>query len=237
MPADDNDDKLEPRPTWGCVLLVVPIVMTVFGVAAYMGMFTLGVIGREPTGDRVRIEFASCPEAKALVADRTELMGLGDPVFADAADGFSLTATLPADPLDAAAIPGTLAAPGRLEVRDPKSPPDAPPVVAGERVDASTVHLGMDGVITLVRLDDKGSNELRDYMIAHPEGEIAYVIDGVTATTRSNLPAEARGNLEILTEGSDEHAQMRVAAARSIILDAGPLPCVVTVKSTTPVKR
>ncbi len=237
MAAEEEDDRIEPRGTYGCVLLIIPIVMTVFGVSAYLGLFTLGMIGRSATGERVRIEFASCPEAKALVSDRTALMGLGDPMFADTAEGFSLTATLPADPLDAAAIPGTLAAPGRLEIRDPKSPPEAPPVIAGERVDASTVHLGMDGVVTLVRLDDAGSTTLREYMIAHPEGEIAFVIDGVTAYTRSNLPAEARGSLEITTKGGDEHDQLRVAAARSIILDAGPLPCPVTVKATTPVAR
>ena len=235
--AADEDDRLEPRPTYGCVLLIVPIVLTVFGVLAYLGMFTLGVIGRTATGERVRIEFASCPEAKALVTDRTALMGLGDPVFADTADGFSLTATLPEDPVDAASIPGTLAAEGRLEVRDPKAPAGGPPIVPGEQVDASTVHLGLDGVITLVKLDAVGTDVLRDHMIAHPEGEIAYVIDGVTAFSRSNLPAEARGNLEIVTAGPSEHEQLRLAAARSIILDAGPLPCPVTVKSTTPVAR
>jgi hypothetical protein len=223
--AEDDRDPYEPRPTYGCLLLIVPIVLTVGGVIAYFGMFVLGILGRDATGERVEIQFATCPEARTLIADRVALMGLGDPEYRDSEGGFTLVATLPADPVDAAAIPNTLIETGRLEIRDPKAPADAPPVIAGERVDASTVHLSVDGVVTLVKLDDQGANALRDHMISHPEGEIAFVLDGETVYTRSNLPAEARGNLEILTPGATEHEQMRIAAARSVILDAGPLPC------------
>lgn len=224
----EADDPLQPRPSWGCLLLVIPVLVLVGGVVGYIGMFILGVRGREATGERVEMAFSTCAEARPHIADRVALMGLGDPTWTDGEGGFTLTATLPADPIDAAGIPTTLAAPGRLEIYAVEGATDASPVVAGERVEASTVHLGMEGVVTLVRLDSPGSEALRAHMVARPEGHLRFLLDGETIFERSNLPAEARGSLEIPTQGPSEQAQMRVAAARSIILDAGPLPCPAT---------
>lgn len=231
-----EDDVYVPRSRAGCLLLLIPTFMLLAMVAAYVVIFIAGIIGTTAKGDRVQVVYAACPAAEGLIRDRVGLMGLGEPEFVDSADGFALTATMPADPKIAAGIPAALARPGRLEIRAVDAPLTDPPLIEGERVEASTVHMGTEGAMTLFRLDETGADTLRVHMQQHPEGSIAYWLDGEKVGDRLNMPAEPHGNLEIYGTGPDEMAQMRIAAERSVILDAGPLPCPVAVVSTTVVE-
>ena len=51
------------RGRWGCLFLAVPISISAAIVFGYGGLFVAGVIGRAPTGDRLRVSFHGCPEA------------------------------------------------------------------------------------------------------------------------------------------------------------------------------
>jgi hypothetical protein len=228
-PDDDEERDMDPKkPRPGCFLLVIPIVMVMGIVVAYLVMFVLGMRGRAPQGDEVRVAFRGCPEAAAIVTRRIDLMGLGEPRLEATTDGFAFTAKMPADPGVAARIPATLATTGHFAIVA-----DDGTLVVDGHVDGSTVHVGTGQPETLVRLDDDGSRVLREHMIAHPDGRVRYDLDAETIGERSNMPAEARGNLEIVASGLGEKEQLEVAAARSVVLDTGPLPCPVELIGTT----
>lgn len=217
-----------PKPRAGCWLFIIPVLLIVFMVIGYIVLFAAGVMGTTAHGERVTLRYQACAEAVPLLRERVDLMGLGDPVYeADAPGMFGVTVTLPGEPDVDAGVKTLLATPGRFEIRSMEDSNRI--VVAGERVSGATMNIPWTGgSVTLIRLDDEGSTALRDYMQQHPDGRIAMSIDGKVLYERSNLPAEARGNLEIeATEGS-ELEKIRVAVERSILLEAGPLPCEVT---------
>jgi hypothetical protein len=227
---DTTAAETEPRTRPGCVLLVVPILFVGAIVLAYTYVFALGVRGRPADGERVTMTFTGCAEARPLVVERVAAMGLGDPAWADAPGGWTLTATLPADPDVAAAIPATLTAAGRFEVRADGDGADAAPIVAAEQVESASVGFGPIGSVTSIQLDEAGATALREHMMAHPEGRIALWFDGGRVQDEANLPAEPRGALNLRPPREGARAELEVAVERALLLNHGPLPCEVAVR-------
>jgi len=236
MSQAEADPVEQPRTRIGCLLLIIPALITVGVLLGYIVMWTVGLRGREVDGLTYDMIFQSCPEALPLVQARVARMGLGNPQYNENPEGFVITARLPSEPDVAKTIPKTLARTGALEIRAVGAAADAPPIVPAEQVDDTSVHLGMSGIATLVRLDAEGSETLRKHMIANPDGRIQYLLDGEEVANRSNLPAEPRGNLELTPPLSDEVTQLRVAAEWDVIIAEGPLPCPIVLLSATPVQ-
>lgn len=234
--SDDSDDEvpnttrdLKARP--GCFLLLIPVGLVMAIVVGYILMFASGIRGRPADGDRVEVAFTGCPAARPLIEERVALMGLGDPTFTDVPDGFVMAARMPADRRVAAGIPATLVRSGRFEVRVSGEGADSKPLTTGEQVSGATVHFasmgGKSAGVTLIQLDGEASEILRKHMVGNPDGRVTWWLDGQPIGEKSNIPPEARGRLEIDAPGADGVAQLEEAAARSILLEAGPLPCVV----------
>ncbi len=238
MSDSDTSQPEQPRTRIGCFLLLIPAMITASVLIGYVVMWTIGLQGREVDGDRYTMTYTSCPAALDLIKARVARMGLGDPQYTTTESGFSLEARLPSEADVAAEIPKTLGRTGALEIHEVGVPEGTPPVIRADQVDDASVHLGMNGIVTLVRLNDEGAEALRKHMVGHSDGRIRYVLDGETIFERSNLPAEPRGSLELEPpKDMDEVKQLRVAAERDVIIAEGPLPCTTTLVSATPVGK
>lgn len=214
------------RPSGGCWLLLVPIFFTLSIVVAYVGMAVLGWFGHPASGDVVAITFTTaCDEAEALVRARVDGMGLGDPTYADVPGGFEVTARLPADDKVAAAIPATLARPGRVEI----VADSGEVLVRPEQIDTAQLRLGTRGPVVGVQLDRDATRALRSHMEAHPDGRIRVLLDGEAVDDRKNVPAEPRGNVEVIPPGKDETEMLGLAAEWALVIEHGPMPCDVAV--------
>lgn len=226
--SDDEEELIGTGPRKGCFLFAIPVALGFALVGGYVALFAAGVYGRPADGPRVTLTYQGCPEAEPMVRARIDRMGLGEPRPVVVADGFGFDVTMPADPKAAAAIPATLARPGTFQIL---TEPGGEVVLDGH-IDDTSVHVGAGDPVTLVRLDDVGAQTLRDHMQAHPEGKVAWKIDGAVIGTRGNMPAEARGQLELkIITTTDLAEAVAIAAERDVILGEGPLPCPVTLTS------
>lgn len=228
MSDDDEEEIIGTAPRRGCLLFTIPVLLGFGLVGGYLALFVAGVYGRPADGPRVSLTYRGCAEAEVRVRARIDRMGLGDPRPVAVTDGFGFEVTMPADVRVAAAIPATLARPGTFQIVTTP----AGEVVLDGHIDGTSVHVGAGDPVTLVRLDDFGTRTLRDHMQAHPEGKVAWKVDGEVIGTRSNLPAEARGQLELEIITTEDLAEaVALAAERDVILGEGPLPCEVTLTS------
>jgi len=204
------------------VLLTIPPIAVGLVLVAYVALYFAGMQGHPAEGHRVTIAFATCPEARAVLEKRVETMGLAGPSFNPTTEGWTLTATLPADSTVAAAIPATLAKRGWFEVRDPEQ---SRVIVDSSHVSETGVHLGTDGAALIIQLNDVGAAAVRKAMEEAPQGRIVLSIDGASLREIRNTPAETEGQLEIIGEGDTEAAQVASSAERSVIVGSGALPC------------
>lgn len=227
MAVDPDDPRIRnARPGWALVILAAPVVLLVFVATAYAVLLGFGLAGRAAGGEHRTVSFRACPDARPVIEARVADVGLTDAVFADVPGGFTLSATLPADPAVADALPATLARPGHLEVRhgDEVLLTDADVVDAGVRLDMVMIPS------TLLRLSPEAARRVTAWREAHhPDGVLEYVLDGaVIGTQQAQYPVEP-GELEIAPEGLPDRERMQVAAEWSVVIDHGPLPCPVTV--------
>jgi hypothetical protein len=208
------------RPMGQLVLLAVAIAMVLATFAAYGVLWWSGMAGRPATGADVELVFRACPEAIPTVEGRLADMGLVATVAA-APGGFTVETVLPADPIVAASVPGTLARPGRVEI------------VAGDEVVATNadvteaeprLDLRMASFVVL-RFAAPAAERLADAVRADPRGHLALRLDGVEVATQPNAAPIARGELEFAPRTDDDAVRMRAIAEWAVVADHGPLPC------------
>ncbi len=216
----------EQQPRGGCVVLLAPTLMIGGLILGYAGLFVAGIVGRAPTGERVTVRFEACPEARPLLVARVEEMGLGAPEWSDVLDppdGFRLVATYPADPVVAAAIPGTLATTGALSaVWADGVAVDLPVESAIVRLDASA------NPRSAVVLTPAAKQAFLASRAAHPN-EVAVVrLDGVEVGRIEVEDEFEDGQVDLPGPDGTLADAMRVVAARTLTLNRGPLPCPVT---------
>ncbi|MEZ4316741.1 MAG: hypothetical protein R3F61_04540 [Myxococcota bacterium] len=211
------------KPRKGAFILLIPVIMVIFVFVAYTAMFGLGLYGRPADGRRVDLAWKACPEAKAVVKHRVEGMGLGDPVYTDLDGGFRVTVTLPSDPEVAADIPRTLATPGVLRAHPVNDPGRT--VLTNEHVTSAAIRQDLTLIPwTVLTLNTAGLAALDAFVQEDREGRLVYTIDGLPVGSVSNLKGTTP-EVELTPEGRDDRDRMHKAAARSIVLDSGPVPC------------
>ena len=215
-------------------MLLLPVGASLFIIGSYFVMIVIGAMGSTPTGDRVRMSFATCPEAMPLIEARVAAMGLGDPDTQQGADQLTITATFPENPDVAASIPDTLSAPGRFEIR-PEGSTDV--IVDNSHIVEVTLTLERLGdPLTIIRLGQDGARRLREHMEAEREGAIVVWIDDDLVVTRMNQPAVLEGLIDLRPHQATREADIATAAERRVRLGY-PLPCpaaVTKVETVTP---
>ena len=223
------DEERIPRSRVGCLMLMLPVGASLFIIAMYIAMIVIGALGSTPTGDRVRIAFATCADAMPLIEARVDAMGLGEPAFQREEGRLLVTATLPDKPDVAASIPRTLAAPGRFEIRTEDSNEVVIDPTHIVEVNLTLERLG--DPLTIIRLSQEGGRILREHMEDNRGGAIVVYIDDELIVTRMNEPAVLEGVIDLRPHQETREADIEVAAERRVRVGFGPLPCVATVDS------
>ena len=223
VPLEERVEQLKPRP--GCVLLGIPVLAVVATFIAYAWLFWNGWVGRPASGPEVELAFEGCGEASDIVLDRLEDMGLGRPGVTRSATGFRLTTQLPSAESTAAELGAVLATPGRFEMRD-----GAEVLATHQDIAYAGVRLDLTmSPSTLVMLQDAGRDRVYARMGEKPDAKTHMYVDGVEVWAFGNRKPSMNGEFEIPPDAEDDKARMKLAAARGIVLNHGPLPCEVRV--------
>lgn len=231
----DDSGSMQRRGALGILMLVVPVVSIVAVGIGYGLLVWYGASGKPADGDMVRVEFAGCPEAQPVILKRIERIGLPDPVFTPREGGFTLTVKMPSDPHVADDIPATLVAPGVLEIRQGER--DAR-LAGPEDVEDVSVSMGfLDAPRTWIKLKPDAAKRLKETMGANMQGHISVWVDGEVVTRRKNAPPIDDGQVDLVLEGQADVNVVTFAAAMGVILSSGPLPCPVSVASSTRIDR
>lgn len=213
----------------GCALFAAPPVAIAVVIALYAWLLMHGLAGRPAEGRVETMNFRACAEARPVVEARARAMGL-DPVLESVEGGFRLTATLPAEEDVAAAIPGTLADPGRFSLRAE----DGTVLVDNAGVAAAGVRMDLlMRPATWVRFAPEARDRVHAHVRAHPTGTLLVVVDEVEVWRHANEKEPGAWEIEIPPSAENDRARMHLAARRGIVLDA-PLPCEVALGSAAP---
>lgn len=215
------DDIEQMKPRKGALVLLIPIFLVFAVLLLYVVTWVVAIQGRAPNGERVTLTWRACAEAQSVIAARVDAMGLGDPVFQEAPDGFSLTATLPGDPETATSIPGTLSERGLLLAK------------AGDRVVFDHTHVERAAIRqdltlipwTVLYVDEAGVKALSEAVLADRDGEIVYELDGYPIARVSNLKGWGPQVEFTAEDATTDLERMRKTAARTIVIGSEPLPC------------
>jgi hypothetical protein len=218
--TDEADPRLRMRPIGGLLLLAGAMGAVFATFAAYGVLLWSGLAGRPATGPPVQLTFRGCPEAIPIVEARLADMGLAATV-APTDEGFTVSATLPADPTVAASVPGTLARPGRVEILSGDT-------VLATNADVAEAEPRLDlrmASYALVRFKPDAVPRIVAAVRADPAGHLVLRLDGADVGTQPNADPIAKGELEFAPRTDDDAVRMRAIAEWAVVVDHGPLPC------------
>lgn len=241
--SEELDETHKRRTLGGVLMLIVPVITITIVLFIYLGFVIAGQKGHKPTGESTLLTYQACDEARPLIEQRAEHIGLTDAEFANAPGGFTLTATLPEDARSAATIPEDLALPGTFSVRPLGTPTSEPrePILTEANIEwATVVQAFLDTPHALVQLDEQSIATLRDHMKGHAQEFLSLSANGRHVTLRKNMPAEEEGKLQLhlSTNANGSEAtdldKLYFAASAAMSLEYGPLPCEVRLVSAEP---
>jgi hypothetical protein len=236
MTSDPSPTNPIPRPGWGCFFLTFPLGFAFLVTAAYVVLFSVGSQGISARGQRVAMTFDTCPQARPILEQRVEHMGLGDPTWAAEGGALRLTATLPATPA-AEHIPATLARTGAFAIRAGETK-DGPVVIDRSAISSASFSLKeLGNPLVLLQLTPQGRKALEGHMEGDPTGQIGMWLDDEAILIRTNDPPFRRPEIDVRADGPDGRDNMRRAVDWGMLLSYDPLPCPASVRSVEPVTR
>lgn len=212
-------------PTATRLLLAIPLGISAVALAGAL-WFVFQDEGRIALGDRVTLHFQSaCPEAAAVVQERADLIGLGQPALVAETGGFALTATLPGLPDDRTAIPALLAKPGRLTLQV-----GGREIADGTDISGASVALDAGGnPYARLDLNPLAATALREAIAAG--GALDLRLDEAVLLHQDPAEAPAKDQMSIYPPDGEAQARMRAATDWTILLVSGALPCEVSAAS------
>jgi hypothetical protein len=224
-----EEDIYQRRGIAGLLFLGAPVVSILLVGIGYLILFSYGEAGRAADGPLVRMTYAGCAEARPVVQQRVETMGLPEVSFGEAEGGFSVTARLPGEPRVRDRIPETLARRGRLQVRAVVGGAVTEEVIVDQDdIALATVHMAfLDVPRAQVQLTPEASKRLRAHQEQHYEDGVAILVEDEVVVELRNLPALENGELALDPIGRSELERLDFAAETAVILDHR-LPCEVS---------
>ena len=226
---------LKPRPKTATIFMTLPVL---FGGLLMIAIGGLGVAywigGAAASGERVDIVLeGSCAEAaQPLVRRRVDEIGLGDPQLEASGDALRVTVTLPGQSPDVErqSIPQMLGAAGLLTVHDGDEQ-----LLGRKDIKQAKLQLGDSGEpLAVVVITEAAQDRLNESINADSEGVLQIRLDGVPLVDRPNVGRVIDQELRIIDAAElTPNDRMRLAIDRVLILNHGPLPCALSVASTT----
>lgn len=222
--APVSNYSTDGRPRTGCIFVIIPVGFAGAILVAYLVLFGFGSMGFDARGDRVRMAYDTCPDARPLIEARVDMMGLGEARTFEDGGHWVVEATLPATPA-ADTIPATLARRGDFAIRAGDAVSD-PVVIDHGVVDKAAFSLKeMGNPLVVVTLNQEGHETLEAHMEAHNDGQISMWVDTERVVVRPNDPPFRRTQIDIRAEGPDGQDNMRRAVDWAMLMTHGPLPC------------
>lgn len=217
------------------IFMTLPIL---FGGLLMLAIGGLGLAywigGGEASGERVDIvlQGACVEEAQPLIRRRIDDIGLGTPVLEPSGDTLQITVTLPGQSpdIERQSIPRLLAAAGVLTVHDGDEQ-----LLGAEDIEEAQLHLGDSGeALAVVVISEAAQDRLNERINADSEGSLQIRLDDALLVDRPNIGRVVDQELRIIDSAAiSPDVRMRAAIDRVLILNYGPLPCALSVASTT----
>ncbi|MBM76697.1 MAG: hypothetical protein CMK59_14920 [Proteobacteria bacterium] len=205
--------------------MAMPIFLGVGLVSAVALLAFLVWMGGTASGERVQISFyCSCSkEAKVIMSERIETLGLGEPELNENEDGLVLLVTLPDIDGAVESIPKLLSQSGELLVKTTDG------TVLADRKMLKLVSLSINesGMPYLdATFEDKAVEKMAEYVASNSEGYIDFWVDQQLIAHRPNtVKIEASEPIRIIPEQGDTRKRMQLAADAGVVLSSLPYPC------------
>ncbi len=231
-PSLGDGKSIAPRSAAFQRFMAAPFIFGALLMAATAVLAILSWTGGKAEGQRADIVFtgACLAEARTVVEQRAEAIGLGDPRWSMTDGRLLLTATLPGLADDLQAVPALLSAPGEFFVSGPSGT-----IVDRTLIDGAQVRLDETGsAFTWIDLKPDGVQAITDALEADRDGHLTVRIDQTSAQDRPNTRGVTEDGIRVIPNESDPRQRMRVATDFAIALSM-PLPCALTVASATAV--
>jgi preprotein translocase subunit SecD len=212
--------------------MAVPIV---FGGLLMVAVLSLVVISQFEGcvyGDRMQLQLQStCAEnASAVISERMEMMGLGDPEIQVNGEQIAITATFPGySETEMQTIPETLAATGDLELFSNEER-----MLQREEIEEASLDQDESGmpIVNLVLSEDAASR-ISAEIDARPESTMQFVLDGEFLVNRPNTRRLDGREIRVLVDHGDTESRMQQMADLNILLNTASMPCAVSVQSVS----
>lgn len=218
-----------PRSKGAMLFMAAPIV---FGGLLFLAVGTLALLvwlGDTADGERVRMKFqGECAEKSvSMIRDRVSAIGLGDVSISSSATVIDIVATLPKIDNARTDIPLLLSRKGVLSVQNKKG-------VILEQMDISSATLDQDesGMpYTKVVFEEKQRKQLAEEVRQDPQGFLYFYLDDTQIVERPNHNLVRSDELRLRSIEGGKRDQLKVTVDWSIVLEHGPLPCVMEIVS------
>lgn len=210
------------------MFMAAPVVLAAILLSAIALLVFLGWLGGTASGERVEITFtSSCmTEAHPIITARVNELGLGEPILDVSSTEMKLIATLPGLENDKTFIPVLLSQPGRLKVLADED-------VLATEADLKSASLDLDDagmpVVKIVFVPTV-HDMLATHIDGNPRDSLSIWIDDQDELIRPNS-VKLGAEMKMVSMAGDTREQMKHSADRTILLQHGPMPCEVNVRS------
>ena len=205
-------------------LMAIPLIFAAIALVGALVVYRHLSVERSASGARVTLRFegACVPEARDIIYQRVDMVGLGEPDLGLDGAALVLTATMPGLPDDATAIPALLTRRGALEIRSGDQALAGPLDVASASVNLDTSGAPYASVKLLPSAAARVTAALR------AGSALDVLLDGAVIVHQEGGDLEG-DQLTLTPSDGDPRARMRQAADWAILLSSGALPCDLTV--------
>lgn len=228
----DDPRIAQARPGWALAILSAPIFVALAVVLLYVGMWSMGLAGREAAGAERALQVEACPEGVVALRDRLTDMGLPAEV-APTPTGARLTTRATGRPEVDQRLTTVLSAPGRFELRGGD-------VVLATSEDVAEASSRLDGMMDpwlLVRLREDAAERVKQHVRADPRGRLHFAVDGVEVAMQPNTRDVTVGEVEGIPLADMDRAERFHRVAEWAVLVDHPLPCAVEIQEVQRVER
>ncbi len=214
-----------PRTNIESMFMAMPILLGVGLMSAVALLAFLVWMGGTASGERVQISFhCSCSkEAKEIMSERIEALGLGEPELKENDDGLVLLATLPDIEGAVDSIPLLLAQSGQLQVKTTDG------TILADRNLLKSVSLSINesGMPYLgATFEEKAVQKMEEYALNNSEDFIDFWVDEKLLAHRPNtVKIDSSQPIRMVPEQGDTRKRMQLAADAGVVLSSQPYPC------------
>ena len=219
--------KLESRPKALNRLMIVPAVVALGLVAATLLLVYKMSEDKVANGDRVQMHWSGqcLTEAKSILTQRVDDVGLGEPIWQQQDESLILQATLPNIPNATDVISSLLTHRGVWQLKD-----NDEVLLSNQDISQAKLSLDESGMPEVLLTFHKAAEEkAQEYLLTHRDGMAQILLDNEKVIDRPNT-IDISQEFRLVSEERDPHKRMQESVDFVILLSHGVIPCDLTLK-------